>query len=49
MIITTIVMHDYYYYKYNYQRYTILYTLKVYDIDNNYNDEGGHGYNQDYC
>ena len=23
--------------------------LKFYDIDNNYNDEGGHGYNQDYC
>ena len=49
MIITFIAMHDYYNKKYYYQRYTILYILKFYDIDNNYNDEGGHGYNQDYC
>ena len=31
--------------KYNYQWYTIIYILKFYYIDDNYNNEGDHGYN----
>ena len=46
MNITIIVKHDHNNNnKYNYQWYTIIYILKCHDIDNNYINEGGHGYN----
>ena len=44
MNITIIVKHDNNN-KYIYQWYTIIYILKFYYIDDNYNNEGDHGYN----
>ena len=46
MNITIIVKHDNNNInKYIYQWYTIIYILNFYYIDNNYNNEGDHGYN----